>query len=93
MDSISLVADLFGNASASTLRLVHPVSALRALLRSPRVASCDGVAVVSDQPIQGLCGALVAAGRPDSAMQVVDRSGAAVCFVASIHDAARSRPA
>jgi hypothetical protein len=87
MDMRSFVADLFGSARRDSLTLRHPVEALRAVLTSERSARCGRVSVISETPIQALCGALMASGVPDGAMQVVDPSGAAVMFVESVHQA------
>ncbi len=91
MDGSTFIPGLFGRET-ETVRLIHPVEALTAVLRNDRMATCAGIAVISDTPIQALCGAL-AASHPDSAMQVRDRRGNAVMFVQSVHAAARASAA
>jgi hypothetical protein len=89
MDGTTFIQDLFGHNPESPLPLTRPIEALSAILRNDRTATCEGITVISDTPIQALCGALVASGRADAAMQVKTRRGEAVCFVQSIHVAAR----
>jgi hypothetical protein len=95
MDGTTFIADLFGHNPAPPLPLTRPVEALSAILVSEREITCGEIKVTSPTPVQALCGALVASGWPDSAMQVRTRRGEAVCFVQSIHVAARDggRPA
>jgi hypothetical protein len=92
MDRGTFVADLFGHGEpGAPLVLMKPVEAVSATLRGPRQARCGDIAVIADQPLVALCGALMAAGRPDSAMQVRDRRGLAICFIQSIHAVALSK--
>ena len=95
MDGLDFTFDLFGAARRGTVTLRHPVETLAAVLRNDRMATCGTVTVISDTPIQALCGALAASGRASCAMQVRDRLGAAVCFVENVQAAADagSRPA
>jgi hypothetical protein len=83
--------DLFDplTPDGSAFVLPVPVPCLTATLRGERTASCDGVTVVASFPVMALCGALYTLGRPDSAMQLVDRNKRPLLFVESVHAVAR----
>lgn len=95
MDGTSMVADLFGKATTTTVRLHKPVEARTARMVTPTTVICEGYTISGDNPVQAVCGVLFSRGFSDSALQVFDRTGAAVCFVQSIHRSAidGSKPA
>jgi hypothetical protein len=104
MEGAAISRDLFGEnypgaecypeeAKKAGLPLpIHPAVEMRqALLVLGPIYSavCDGIRVECDGPIRALCGAMWASGVTDSAMQVVDEAGKAVCFVESIYEMAK----
>lgn len=83
-----MVADLFGNADKATLRLRKPIEARIARMATPLTVVCEGYTISGENAVQAVCGVLFASGFSDSALQIIDRTGAAVGFVQSIHQSA-----
>lgn len=88
MDGTSMVADLFGKASTTTVRLHKPVEARTARMVTPTTVICEGYTISGENPVSAVCGVLFSLGFADSALQVFDRTGAMFCFVESTHQTA-----
>lgn len=86
--AVTTPSDLFP-AAPGALLLHKPIVARIAQMPTPRSVRCDGIFMVGDNAITALCGAMLASGMEDSALQVLDSSSEPVCFIASIHQWAR----